>query len=205
MTTHRLYAAGPLSLGVTFALFLVMQALVGNRDELILDDEAPFRFIDFVQVDEAIEPTRMIREPVKPPEVEIPDPVEAQPVEASNPNKINTGVPLQKVNNGVDLDGFNLGADADGEYMPLVRVTATYPNRAAERGIEGYVVVELTVAADGSVPADSIFVIDAEPKGYFEREAIKAARKFKYKPKVVNGVAQPVSGVQYRFSFNLAD
>ena len=112
---------------------------------------------------------------------------------------------MPQVSGGVDLGGFHFGADEDGDYMPLVRVTAQYPNRAAERGIEGYVVVQLTVAADGSVPADSIVIINAEPKGYFEREAIKAARKFKYKPKVVNGIAQPVSGVQYHFSFNLSN
>jgi protein TonB len=45
-------------------------------------------------------------------------------------------------------------------------------------------------------------VIDANPKGVFEREAIRAAWRYKFKPKLVDG--KPVEQVAtLPFEFNL--
>ncbi|WP_262694239.1 energy transducer TonB [Kordiimonas aquimaris] len=205
MKTHRLYAAGPLALGVTFALFLAMDALVGSNEELNLNETSPHRFIDYVQVETPISPKPIDRELVKPPEVEpIVDP-DVPDINSDGPDDIFAIAPPRRGGEyKPDLDFFD-GLSSDGELIPIVRVSPAYPTRAAERGIEGYVVVELTVAADGTVAEDSVIVVEAAPKGYFEREAIKAARKFKYKPKVIDGVAQPVAGVRYSFSFNLSN
>lgn len=97
--------------------------------------------------------------------------------------------------------GPQLGGPSDGDYLPLVRIQPQYPRRAAERGIEGYVVVELTVTPQGTT--QDVQVIEADPQGYFERAATRAAEKFKYKPKVVNGQPVSVQGVQYVFTFRL--
>ena len=73
----------------------------------------------------------------------------------------------------------------------MVRVTPVYPPRAQEKGIEGWVVVEFTVTESGSVADASI--VDASPKRIFNRAALRAIRKWKYKPKIVDGkpVKQP--------------
>ena len=76
-----------------------------------------------------------------------------------------------------------------------------YPRRALQRGIEGFVIVEFTVTKQGTV-RDPI-VVEANPEGIFEQAAIDAAMKFKYKPRVVNGEATSVSGVQNRISFQI--
>ena len=66
-----------------------------------------------------------------------------------------------------------------------------------------YVLIEFTVTILGTV--ENPVVIEAEPPGYFERAALNAARKFKYKPKVVNGEPIPVSGVRNLITFVLED
>ena len=48
-------------------------------------------------------------------------------------------------------------------------------------------------------------VIDAKPPGIFDRAAIQAALKFKYKPKVVNGEPVEVAGVRNLIKFELED
>lgn len=194
------------SSGVTFGLFLVMNFLVAGDGEVNLDDEQRARFVDVVQDIDEQPPQRMEREVEKPPEVEAPPPeIDTPQLDIKGPDKLNLSIGRANTGAGVDLGSIDLGPSSDGDYLPLVRVQPQYPRRAQERGIEGYAIVELTVAEDGTVPPDSILVIEAEPKGYFERAAIKAAQKFKYKPKVVNGKGQKVTGVRYRFSFNLAE
>jgi len=192
--------------GVTFGLFLVMNFLVAGDGEVNLDENDRPRFVDVVQDIEDQPPQRLEREVEKPPEVEAPPPeVDTPQLDIQGPDKLNLAISRASSGAGVDLGGIDLGPSSDGDYLPLVLVQPQYPRRAQERGVEGYSIVELTVAEDGSVPAESIVVIEAEPKGYFERNSIKAAAKFKYKPKVVNGKGQKVTGVRYRFTFNLAD
>ena len=189
--------------GVTFALFLLMNFLVASG-EVVVSNEEPPRFIDIVQDIDDQPPQRIERQVEKPPEVEAPPPeIDTPQVDMSGPNKLNLSIGRANTAGGVDLGSIDLGPSSDGDYLPLVRVQPQYPRRANERGIEGYVVVELTVAEDGTVPLSSIVIIDAQPKGYFERAATKAAAKFKYKPKVVNGKPQAVTGVRYQFTFNL--
>lgn len=191
--------------GVTFGLFLTMNFLVAGDGEVNIDENERARFIDVLQDIEDQPPQRLERKVEKPPEVETPPPeIDTPQLDVQGPDKLNLSIGRANAGAGVDLGGIDLGPSADGDYLPLVRVQPQYPRRAQERGIEGYAIVELTVAADGSVPPESIVVIEAEPSGYFERAAIKAAQKFKYKPKVVNGKGQEVTGVRYRFSFNLA-
>lgn len=95
---------------------------------------------------------------------------------------------------------------AKAEQLPYNHgsVSPAYPRRAIKDNVEGYVVVELTVNESGAVDKDSIKIIESSPKGYFEEAAKTAAIKFRYRPKVVNGRSQKVTGVKYRFSFNLA-
>lgn len=192
--------------GVTFGLFLVMNFLVAGDGEVDLNENNRPRFVDVVQDIDDQPPQRLERQVEKPPEVEAPPPeIDTPLVDVQGPDKLNLSIGRANSGANIDLGQINLGASTDGDYLPLVRVQPQYPRRAQERGIEGYAIVELTVAADGTVPTESIIVIEADPKGYFERAAIKAAQKFKYKPKIINGEGQEVTGVRYRFSFNLAD
>lgn len=204
MRTLKLYAAGPLAAVCTSGLFLVMQGLVGAEGDVTLDPVEQRRIIDVVQVDPPIVPEEKDWT-VEPQEVII---VEEEWVDFDHNYDGTDGPPIvigpPKPTKELTIDFVGLDGHADGDYLPLVRVQPQYPRRAQERGVEGYAVVELTVSTDGSVPSHSVVVVEAEPAGYFEASSIKAAQKFKYKPKVVNGNAQTVTGVRYKFSFNMA-
>ena len=102
-------------------------------------------------------------------------------------------------NNGLS-NGMSLDA-SDGEYLPIVKVAPIYPRRALSRGIEGYVIVEFTVTPQGSVVSPQ--VVEADPEGIFERAAMDAAKKFKYKPRMVDGKAVSVPGVQNQITFKM--
>ena len=91
----------------------------------------------------------------------------------------------------------------DGNYLPIVRVSPIYPRKALTRGIEGYVLVEFVVTETGTV-RDPVVLL-AEPPGFFERAAVTAVMKFKYKPKVAGGKPVAVSGVRSRIVFEMED
>ena len=90
----------------------------------------------------------------------------------------------------------------DGEYLPIVKVAPIYPRRALTRNIEGHVLLEFVVTSTGTV--EDPVVIEAKPPGFFERAAIQAALKFKYKPKVIDGEPAAVTGVRHRIVFEMS-
>lgn len=189
----------PISAGITFGLFLIMTLLVAGDGIVIIDSHAikPIIIYDEIIVEPPLRTEHKIPKPLETlPEPPVPIPTFDKDI----PGPHGVPVPTPKYETPSGPSGWNILTD--GEYLPLVRVSPQYPRRARERGIEGYAIVELTVGADGSVPSESIRVIEAEPNGFFESTAIKAAQKFKYKPKVVNGKSQVVKGVTYRFSFS---
>lgn len=202
MGTQRLFAAGPLAGLATAGLFLTMNGLLADTGEVQLDERPPLRVVDYVQEETPPLVPQQKWEVIEPEEVKLP-PVEDIPETSCDCEDVPTIGPIAPEPPTIRESGPTFGTLADGAQLPLVRVQPQYPRRAIERGIEGYVVVSLLLEADGTVPYDSIIVIEAEPAGVFDAAAKKAASKFKYKPKVVDGVAVAVAGVQYRFTFEL--
>ena len=106
----------------------------------------------------------------------------------------------------------------DGEYLPIVQVQPVYPRQALIRGLTGWVLIEFTVTERGTV-ADPYIVSNCavnqpdhepvecadRPNRIFDTAAIRAALKFKYKPKVINGIATATSGVRNLVTFELED
>ena len=198
----RYLSAMAMATVVTFGLFFIMQMLVDSGSTKLNEDPAT-RIVDMVRIkpDETIQ--RKDRRVERPPEVEAPPP----DVDIPKARNLKPGQTLSigrtNVNTKLNIGGGLFGNITDGEYLPIVKVQPMYPRRAAERGIEGYVLIEFTVTALGTV--ENPVVIEAEPPGYFERAALNAAKKFKYKPKVVNGEPIPVSGVRNLITFELEE
>lgn len=197
----RLGPAALISSGITFGLFFIMQLLIASG-ETGLEEEDAFRILDMVQQIDDSEVLREERKPDKPPEPEIEPELDIPEVQTLDPNSIAVSTATGRVNLSLDL-GTGFGAFTDGDYLPIVKVQPIYPRRAQERGISGYVLLEFTVTELGTV--EDVVVIEAEPKGYFERAAMRAARKFKYKPKVLDGDAIRVPGVRNLITFEIEE
>ena len=104
---------------------------------------------------------------------------------------------------GGNLSIGNSGFARDSDYIPVYVPQPQYPRRAQTRGKEGYAVVEVIITTTGGV-RDPIMV-EEWPEGWgFGRSAIKAANKLKYNPRVIDGQAQEVQGVLYKFTFQMA-
>tara|TARA_R110002051_G_scaffold45259_12_gene91195 strand:+ start:1261 stop:1890 length:630 start_codon:yes stop_codon:yes gene_type:complete len=88
-----------------------------------------------------------------------------------------------------------------GDATPIVRINPKYPTTAARDGIEGWVQLSFSISPTGEV-IDPV-VINAEPKRTFDREAIRAIKRWKYRPKVIEGVAQLQTGQTVQLDFKL--
>ncbi|AHL74194.1 energy transducer TonB [Stutzerimonas stutzeri] len=73
------------------------------------------------------------------------------------------------------------------EVMPLNDVRPEYPYRARQRGIEGHIKLAFTITAAGKV--ENIRVLDASPPNVFDREARRAAARWRFAPRTENGSA----------------
>ena len=83
-----------------------------------------------------------------------------------------------------------LASELAAEVQPIVRIEPRYPAQAARDGITGYVKLKFIVNAYGSV--NNVEVIESVPEVIFDRQAIKAVQKWKYKPSIVDGKAVKV-------------
>ncbi len=185
----------------TFALFLLMQALI-KSDKSPFEDAVEGKIVDFVRLQEENEIETKTRKPKPPPPPDEPPP--EMPQQSFDNADVSIGVDMGAVDTNVDLNVGGIGGfSSDGEYLPIVKVAPVYPRRAQTRGIEGYVLLEFIVTKTGAV-RDPV-VIEASPPGIFDRAAIQAALKFKYKPKVVNGEPIDVAGVRNLITFELAE
>ena len=102
-----------------------------------------------------------------------------------------------------DLDGSNLARQNVGiknrEYLPLNYITPQYPPSARQENLEGYVLVEFTVTDQG-MPS-GIVILDRSPSDIFNASAIHAAERFRFEPRIMDGVPVEVEGAQYLFNF----
>ena len=138
-------------------------------------------------------PPEKFRPPEEPPELILDEPAIEQTGigQQGAPASVNERAPITTP-----------GAFRNGPALALVAVAPVYPARAAARGLEGYVIDQFTITALGTV-AD-VIVTDSS-NALFDRYAIDAAYKFKYKPRVIDGEPVESRGVLNKFTFVLED
>jgi len=186
-----------LAIPVVVGLFLVMHSLIDRNYE---NPEIKARKIaDLVRPDEEIQLERSVKKPDKVEDPEEPPPeMELVQLDLDMDMDVDNIAPTATVSVDISTSGM---ASGDGEYLPIVKVAPIYPRRAQTRGITGYCIVEYTVTASGAIRDPE--AVDCQPSGVFESASVKAALKFKYKPRVVDGEAIEVAGVQNKFTYEL--
>lgn len=188
-----------LAAAVTFGLFFLMQFLI-SMDAAEPQRGEAIKIADITMPDIEIEVQRVQPKPEVPEEPEeLPD-LPDQQFSVDAPSA--TGIQVARVN--VDVGGLDSGATisaSDAEYLPIVVIQPQYPNRALQRGIEGWCQVMFTVDENGGV-LDPV-VVDADPPEIFDSSSLRAVTRFKFNPRTVNGQAVKTPGVQYVFRYNL--
>lgn len=206
----RLPVAALVAAGVTFSLFLLMHLLVsggsGDRDRL-----EPITGIHFGPVEipeETATRSRRRPPPPPPPERQPPPPTMQVPQASAHTRPMpdldipNLDVPITG-GEGIYIGNFQqVDNTAEGDVIPVVVIRPMYPREAAINGTEGWVRVEFTITETGSVKRPR--VIEAEPPRIFNREALRAILKWKFKPRVVEGVAVERQATQV-IEFSLDD
>jgi protein TonB len=185
---------------ITFSLFYLMQALIatGSRE---VEERTSIRIADITIPEIEIEVTR--QEP-KPEEPDVPEEVPDLPDMEIDTMDMSAGDAINVARVNVDVGGIDATAVVginDSEMLPIVTVPPQYPNRALSRGIEGWCLVMFTVTETGTVI--NPVVVDADPPDVFDNASVRAVTRFKYNPRVENGVPVPVDGVQYLFRYNV--
>jgi periplasmic protein TonB len=183
-----------LSVLFTLIFFLVTPNYVPNPYKLRTKE------LEITEIDEAVD--------VPPPPQDIPKPQKA--VEAAPDDEVDEDVEiadsLVDADDLVDFSDFNYDDGGDAFVVSQDKPTLTvysppdYPEMARASQLEGPVVVKVQVGTDGSV-LQAIVIQAVHPM--LDREAVKAARRCKFKPGKQRGV--PVKAwmaIPYAFRLN---
>ena len=183
---------------MTFAAFAFMQYLISG------EQRAPAKPVDdiIVEIFQAPEDSKVRHiQKIQPPPPMPKVPPKAPPLDSS-PD------PVLAINDFTPVTIDDFGGDINntinrptGDATPIVRINPKYPTTAARDGIEGWVQLSFSISPTGEV-IDPV-VINAEPKRTFDREAIRAIKRWKYRPKVIEGVAQLQTGQTVQLDFKL--
>ncbi|MBZ9610561.1 energy transducer TonB [Rheinheimera maricola] len=187
---------------VTFLLFLMMATLLqssGKRE--VKEQERIVIEINTTPPDSETQTRRPPPPPPPPPPAQPPKAPQPEPETANAAGAIGFNMPGLDLGAGSGGLGDPSGMMRDGDATPIVRIEPRYPVQAARDGLQGWVKLRFSIMEDGSV--DEVEVIEAEPRRVFDREAIRALRRWKYSPKVVDGKPMKQTGQQVQLDFTL--
>lgn len=191
----RLLMAALAAAAVTIGLFLLMHKLVSSagRDQPRRDLTAGIRFGPIEIPDEVATRNRR-KPPDPPPPKELPPPPRIPVSKIREPEQSLPRMDFPDLDpplvggEGLFIGNIRqVGPAAEGDIIPVVVIRPMYPREAALSGIEGWVKVEFIITESGTVRNPR--VVESDPPRIFNREAIRAILKWKFKPRVVEGVA----------------
>ena len=193
-----------------FGLMLYMVAPPSSKPS-----EEPLTVANFVRLDgdSSDTATRTRQQAPQPPQAQTPQtPTPPTPMTATpSANLPALDLPVPSLSTGIavssaptpSLTGLAAGTSApsaptpsdaggqpggpESEVMPLNDVSPEYPRYALQRGIEGHVKLAFTINRAGAV--ENVRVIEASPQNVFEREARRAAVRWRFAPRTEGGLA----------------
>ena len=187
---------------ITLSLLFVMQLLIATGKTALTKprERAKLEFVRIKRNENLNLQDLTPEKPPKPPET----PPETPPQDMDNidPDAPTIDISRPTISANTEIGGPGGMNIAEGDYLPIVRVAPVYPSRALSRGLEGFVDMSFTVTETGTVINP---IVLQSTSSLFERAATRAVLKFKYKPRVVDGIPVAVSGVKTRITFELED
>ncbi|MDD4737498.1 MAG: energy transducer TonB [Kiritimatiellae bacterium] len=199
---------------VTLCIFLILPLLEWfNRDEV---KEFTLREVNTVRLPEDSPPVALPRTPAEEwvERVVLP-PMPVPPVQALPRVPLDSAVQvlsarmepsdvLQVSDAWRTFEPMSVGywdlSDVDHPPSPLSQMKPIYPLRARNAGMEGYVVLEMLVDEQGRIR--QVAVAEANPPGYFEQAALRAAGAWRFVAATKDGMPVPVRVVQ-KLTFKL--
>jgi protein TonB len=188
---------------VSYGLFYFMHYLTDHGEASLVERHRDAA-IEFIRLKT---PPRSIEEPPAKPELPKPldtppPPPTPEPIEITNPNLNISAFKLPQLTPQLGIQGIGFSLPAmDGDATPLVRVQPQYPYRAARQGIEGWVEVEFSITPLGTVK--NLRVVASQPAVLFDRAAMRAISRWKFKPRMVNDKPIARHQVRQRIQFSL--
>lgn len=197
----------PAALLIALILFALMKGLLAQPESLV-PSATTHPLSEFIQVTRQDTTSRRERQKPEPPEPEqsTPDMPTLPEMNQAKPQAPSLDFDTPELSLAMTLDTSRIGspvlpqpsapvlqptqpAPAAPEpqpvsvevvsLAPLRSVPPSYPRRAQRRNIEGWVKLEFTVDAEGRV--SDVVVLDAEPEGFFERDAKRAISRWLFK------------------------
>lgn len=182
---------------ITFSLFLGMYFLIAP-EEVNKPNLKPHGPFVLGEVKDATETRTRIRPPEKIIDTVKPDDIPELPKDKTERNTLSYNNPTPPVT--PDRFGPRIIGLSEGDFQPLRKFAPAYPRAQANNGTEGYVIVKFTITRMGSV--ENVTVVESTNRA-FERPSIRAVEKYKYKPRVIDGIAVEVQDVMEKISFEM--
>ena len=204
----RLLLALPIAAAMGIALFSFMAWMVDNGHHRTQENSETLSF-NMVMVESEQEVQRRQRAVPEKPKAPEPPPEAQISTSKAEVTPINPMSSIPALDLNTSISGLAISAPTFSDFgsnqqaMPLYRVEPRYPAKALKRGAEGYVLMSFTIDETGR-PVD-IEITDAKPRRMFERNAIRALKKWKYQPKVIDGKAIAQVGQTVKLEFKLAE
>lgn len=215
MVTLRIGTSMILAGFITVALFYLMQALIAGGRSPMTKNES-IQLVNFVRIKQQMHVETKQLEPKQPPPPDQPPPPMHQSFQPETVSNVGYSMspPDMKVQSPIQGGGFSI---SDSDYLPLVKVEPIYPQRAISLGLSGWVIVRFTVTPMGTVTQPVVLQNCAwiqpphaqggechdSPNPVFNSASIRAALKFKYKPRIIDGKPIATEGVENKITFDL--
>jgi protein TonB len=170
LTQRKTWLPLLLALFGTVSLLLLMVTLIRTDFTPPVPVE-PMPTVTVQQTD--IVEQKTMSKPEKP--IKTQEPSRVKPLVSESPNEVTTAGPDNVIKRN---PGSEQGTPVTG--LPMVAPQPKYPNSAARRGTEGWVVVEYYVDQYGRTVQAT--VIERHPSGVFDQSALNAISGYRYQP-----------------------
>ena len=196
--SYEKYIPYLLSFVAAFLIFLLMQFLISTDvfDKKKDDDVSFLEFIRINSDDSLQERDRKVPDRPKPEKRPPPTP-DIELKQETTMVRPNLDIELPNFSVPTDFSGAFLGnldnlGGTSSALIPMVKVQAQCPLQAIQGGINGTIQIYLIVNPNGKV-SNARVVRDTNNK-IFNKQALKAIRRWQFKPKIINGIPVEQAG-----------